>query len=377
MRASRNPVTHATLFALLFFGLGAGIARAEPPRLLFVLDASGSMWGAIGGQTKIEIARDVLRDEVVGKLDPAIPMGLLAYGHRNKGDCADIELVADIGTDRDGVLAAVDRLQPMGMTPLTASLERAREMAREYEGRTEIIVVSDGKETCGGDPCATARALRESGTDVRMQRVHVVGFDVTEEEERQLDCVAREGGGTYVRADDATELRDAVVSLSRVVVAPGLSPVRSATPAVQKIALSATGRLKIPNFTGTNPVVMCPVRDGQRSNDCIHRPTDALELPVGTHTLAWDRLRFPVEIQPGQDTELQLATLEIAGDWNGYFTVGTIDGNVRVGSVHKRRKTSTIQLPPGSYRFMWFQRPDVTFDVTLSAGEVRRLELGS
>jgi Ca-activated chloride channel family protein len=59
---------------------------------IIVLDASGSMWGQIDGRAKLEIAREAL-GSVLSGMDPATEIGLMAYGHREKGSCEDIELV--------------------------------------------------------------------------------------------------------------------------------------------------------------------------------------------------------------------------------------------------------------------------------------------
>ncbi len=71
------------------------IAMAEGKSII-VLDASGSMWGQIEGRAKLEIAREAL-GSVLSGMDPATEVGLMAYGHRSKGDCADIELVVPPG----------------------------------------------------------------------------------------------------------------------------------------------------------------------------------------------------------------------------------------------------------------------------------------
>lgn len=67
-------------------------ALAEAPRSILVMDGSGSMWGQIEGRPKLEIARDTVAT-VLGSLPAGQELGLMAYGHREKGNCSDIELV--------------------------------------------------------------------------------------------------------------------------------------------------------------------------------------------------------------------------------------------------------------------------------------------
>ena len=82
---------------LLVSGLFLGAAQgAQPPtRVILVLDASGSMWGKVEGKTKIEIARETIAG-LMKDWDPAIELGLMAYGHRREGDCKDIELLIPV-----------------------------------------------------------------------------------------------------------------------------------------------------------------------------------------------------------------------------------------------------------------------------------------
>jgi len=82
---------------LLVSGLFLSAAQgAQPPtRVILVLDASGSMWGRIGDKTKIEVARETVAG-LMKDWDPAIELGLMAYGHRREGDCKDIELLVPV-----------------------------------------------------------------------------------------------------------------------------------------------------------------------------------------------------------------------------------------------------------------------------------------
>ena len=62
---------------------------------ILVLDASGSMWGEVGGRSKIEIARETVAS-VVDTLPKDTRLGLMAYGHNREGDCTDIELLLPV-----------------------------------------------------------------------------------------------------------------------------------------------------------------------------------------------------------------------------------------------------------------------------------------
>lgn len=226
------PVLLAPALAALLMAPGPAQAqgtadqpRTAPPDALLILDASGSMWGQIDGINKIVIARDVV-EQVVRSMPEDQRLGLVAYGHRRKGDCRDIETLADVGADRGEVIEAVRALSPRGKTPLSASVEHAA-LALDYtEQAARVILVSDGLENCEADPCALAALLAEKGLDFT---VHVVGFDVTEEERAGLQCIAEGTGGTFLAADTAHELTEALDSLA-VPPAPEPEPEAEAAP---------------------------------------------------------------------------------------------------------------------------------------------------
>jgi Ca-activated chloride channel family protein len=191
-------------------------ARAETSRTVLVLDASGSMWGQVDGRPKIEIARDVIRDLMVD-WDDRIELGLVAYGHRSRHDCDDIETLIETGPpDTARVLAAAEALRPIGMTPIGAAVRHAAEQLHYRKSRATVVLVSDGQETCGVDPCALARELLATGVDFT---THVIGFDVTREERAGLECLAGATGGRFLTADDTASLLDALRTAMREVAA--------------------------------------------------------------------------------------------------------------------------------------------------------------
>jgi Ca-activated chloride channel family protein len=180
----------------------AGAARADENAML-VLDASGSMWGQVGGEAKIVIAKRVL-GKVLADLPADRHIGLIAYGHRREGDCADIEEIAPVGADRAAISAAVEKINPKGKTPMADSVKLAAEKLRYTDEKATVILISDGVETCEPDPCGVAAALERAGVDLT---VHVVGFDVAEENaQAQLRCIAENTGGEFVPAANADEL---------------------------------------------------------------------------------------------------------------------------------------------------------------------------
>lgn len=191
----------------------AGPVKAQS-NLLFIVDSSNSMWGQIDGTAKIDTAKSVLR-ETLETLPPEVSVGMLAYGHRRRGDCGDVELVSPIGSDAAQLRAVVGRLTPRGKTPIAASLQAA---AGAFDGRLEqtnnILLISDGIETCSGNPCAVAEELAKMNIDLK---VHVVGFNVDAATRAQLQCIADKGRGQYFDARNAAEFSAALQQTQEIV----------------------------------------------------------------------------------------------------------------------------------------------------------------
>ena len=194
---------------------------------IIVLDASGSMWGQIEGRAKLEIAREAL-GSVLSSMDPETEIGLMAYGHREKGSCEDIELVVPpaAGTAQ-AITDAANAMQFLGKTPLTEAVRRAAAELRSTEEKATVILITDGIETCEADPCALGAELEASGVDFT---AHVVGFGLTEEEGKAVACLAENTGGKYIQASDAGQLVEALKT-TVVVAAPEPEPVPEPEPA--------------------------------------------------------------------------------------------------------------------------------------------------
>ncbi|MGB0967499.1 MAG: vWA domain-containing protein, partial [Halocynthiibacter sp.] len=184
---------------------------------MVVFDVSGSMWGQIDGVTKIEIARDAFSTISADWDAGNVNAGLIAYGHRRKGDCSDIELISEPAPGSSAALGQiVNRLNPRGKTPLSDAVRLAAETLRFTEESATVVLVSDGRETCSADPCAVGAELERLGVNFT---AHVVGFDVTDPDARaQLQCLADNTGGQYFDAGDANGLGDALRNITAPVV---------------------------------------------------------------------------------------------------------------------------------------------------------------
>ena len=173
----------AALSAMMVLSLPA----LATDRAIIILDASGSMWAQINGKARIDIARETLKDVLAGVPD-SLELGFMAYGHRSKGDCNDIEtLVQPAAGTADAIASAAAQLNPKGKTPLSASVKMAAEELKYTEDKATVILITDGLETCDADPCALASSLAKAGVDFK---VDVVGLALSKTEADQVRCIA-------------------------------------------------------------------------------------------------------------------------------------------------------------------------------------------
>ena len=186
----------------------------EQYNVMIVLDASGSMGNMAGGKTRMEAAKEAIRS-FAASLPADARVGLRVYGHEGTGSEADKALScskSDVmyplqAYDQQKLDSALAQFKPAGWTPIALALEQAQHDLQAYKGdqNTNIIfLVSDGIETCGGDPVEVAKTLANS--DVT-PIVNVVGFGADGEAQRQLKQVADAAGGRYVLIQDQQELQ--------------------------------------------------------------------------------------------------------------------------------------------------------------------------
>ncbi|MCB0336023.1 MAG: VWA domain-containing protein, partial [Bdellovibrionales bacterium] len=193
----------ALVIALLAL-IGSLIAESEKENVIIVLDASGSMWGQVNQEPKISIAKRVVQD-LVNDWSLSSDIGLIAYGHRRKGDCKDIETIIPVSSpDPAQFKKVLSSLSAKGKTPLSDAVENAAETLKYKENAATVILVSDGIETCDRDPCKLASALESSGVNFT---THVVGFDLSQEDQGKIRCIADNTGGKFLAAHDAESLK--------------------------------------------------------------------------------------------------------------------------------------------------------------------------
>jgi Ca-activated chloride channel family protein len=249
----------AAAFLSFMVSLGWVAPTVSAERAIIVLDGSGSMWAQIDGVARITIARETLADVLTG-LPEDLELGLMTYGHRERGNCADIELLVEAAAGAGPAISeAANRINPIGMTPLSDAVRLAAEELRFTEQRATVILITDGLETCEVDPCQLGSELEGAGIDFT---THVVGFGLSDDEGQQVACLAENTGGRYISAEDGEALTEALTETVAEVVEAEPAPVPEPEPAPEPepVALEHTLAPIVVMAEGGEPLERSDVR---------------------------------------------------------------------------------------------------------------------
>ncbi len=193
-------------------------AVSAPTHIELIVDASGSMRRKMADTPKIDIAKTVLT-EIVNELPEKLHVALRVYGDRIRegrtGDCEDTRLLHPFrGLRKKELLNRIDSIRALGTTPIAYSLEQLQQDFAGTDGEKLVILVTDGREECEGDPVATVRRLKKQGLRFRL---NVIGFTLKNRRLiRQMKALARAGGGRYFSAQNYSSLKTSLADAMAV-----------------------------------------------------------------------------------------------------------------------------------------------------------------
>jgi Ca-activated chloride channel homolog len=207
------------------------------------IDSSGSMNGQVSGGVKMDLAKNAVKKFAAG-FPENTTITLRTYGHKGTGDdkdkqlsCSSTEVMYETNTyNEQNFSAALNKFKPSGWTPIAASIKAGYDdLKTKATADTENIlyVVSDGIETCDGDPVEEAKKLANSDLKVK---VNIIGFNVDDEGQKQLKAAAEAGNGVYYTVNSKVELENTLQEL-----------MGKATASIQKNMNKASSKTEI-NF---------------------------------------------------------------------------------------------------------------------------------
>lgn len=356
-------------------------ASARTVNVELVLDSSGSMAQEVSpGVTRIQAAKEVLNDVV-----DAIPeregvnVGFRVFGHEGSNQeadreesCRSTELVVPIeGVNKDALRGAIEGYTPVGWTPITLALqESAEDFQAPQEGEVNaVVLVTDGLETCGGNPCEAAEALAQGDVNVT---TYVIGFGLTQEEQGTLQCIADAGGGLNLGAANAEELNRALFTVLE-----------------ELQVVIQTGFLEIEEFGGIYPKATVDCREGATDSNPEGEVTSVtltdsnrVELPVGGCEVYWinpsgSESRVRVAIQPGETTWLRGSILKFPQGAGEIYTVKDLSGTIIWQDQFEQG--DYVWVLPGIYRMELLERVGdpilIMAEVQTLPGTVTTLEI--
>lgn len=215
-----------------------------PANIEIIVDASGSMLAQVEGSEKErwQVAQEALSTLVSsGTISDQSAVVVRTYGRRRGNDCNDLEVAQTLSRyNAEALQAVIGGIKPAvgGMTPLASSLRAASEDLQAAEGSTVVILVTDGLESCNGDPVAEAANFVR---DTDQRKVHVIGFALGDQEASdKLRQIAEQGKGLYFDANNSAQLTDALrqtIVLSYQITTPAGEPVASGTVGTEPVEI--------------------------------------------------------------------------------------------------------------------------------------------
>jgi Ca-activated chloride channel homolog len=196
--------------------LAQGINKQELPkkvRILFLLDASGSMLAKWENQTRMAVAKKLLVDIVDSlKINKNLELGLRVYGHqfdKRYNNCQDTKLEVKFYPDNhEDIKAKIRTLKPQGVTPIAYSLmEAANDFPVEKNVRNIVIIITDGLESCKGDPCKVSFELQKKNIFLKP---FIIGIGGEKGFAEAFNCM-----GKYYDADNVAKFQKAIKTAIR------------------------------------------------------------------------------------------------------------------------------------------------------------------
>ncbi len=388
------------LFPLDLFSQETEVPAETIPIAYIILDASSSMWGRIDDRPKIELAKDVIT-KVVNGLPQKVNAGFTVYGHRRAEDCKDIEDISALGIlDKKSIFEKLKNITPRGKSPLTDAISHVIDKVKDLEGPKTIILISDGVESCGKDPCKLIKELKANNINFKIE---VIGLNVSESETEQLKCIAEESGGAYQYITSAAQINPPPPTATPLSIIENTIPIISAptyalataTPdsitLINKVptpytALADRGRGEI-IFEHDNWLIRpfyWRLIDPNTGEEIVRsRDFEQKDVPEGSYVLAWRQyehgsteviIDYEVIIKAGKTTELPLYTairLNLP-NWIKPPRFWGLQDAETLEQVAAFTPFETFLVAPGYYELIWRQyenRAD-----TLSFGKIEIAE---
>lgn len=366
-------------FSLFLYASALGQTKVQQKlpdktRILFLLDASGSMqeqWER-PNQTRWSVAKSILT-KIVDSLrqNNKLELGLRVYGHRSPQEiknCKDTWLEVPFkAKNHTLIIDKLGEIKPKGVTPITYSLEQAANDFPAGPGyRNIVILITDGIESCGGDLCATSRALQKKGVFLRP---YIIGLGLRSE--KTLECA-----GKYIDADTPGKFFDILNESIE-------SSFARTTVSVELLDGNNRPTETNVNITFVNSVTGSPMYDFVHYLDRQGRPDTVQIDPVVDYDLVVNTIpaviKKNIAITIGKHNVISIAAPQ------GNLIVqqeGRRDGNLQSiirehgkETINTQASSTPFRYLAGKYEVETLTLPRRTFDVEIQPNKTRTLLL--
>ncbi len=345
-----------------------GLVKATEKSVALILDASGSMQAKLSsGERRINAAKDAV-ETFTNATAGDVRLSLWAYGHqshRSKKNCADIQQLTSyqaLNNNRSNVIAKARELKAQGYTPISDILEQAAtDLKTESEAKSRIVIlVSDGKETCKGDPCAVAKALAAADANLV---VHTIGFAVDVAARYELQCMAKHGRGNYYEASDVKKLSE---SLSTAIKSTKIKAPEPVKPEVKK-----PGTLQLINPSASRHAVFNSVTDEEVGH--LSSVTPAISLPEGIYRVKFGNAYWRgIEVENGKVTTIETGILYVPNASFKGHKILDWETDKEISKLSSRSKS--MNLMPSTFKVMF---GTMSVKVELQPGKTTKVPAGS
>lgn len=362
------------------FVFSSGALFSQTNRILFIFDDSYSMYANWNSNIKIEVAKQVMGEFLDSLRDvPNLQLALRCYGHttffKPERNCKDTKLevpFAEAKTNAVKIKQRIKRLEPLGTTPIAYSIgESANDFTPCGDCRNIVILITDGIEECGGNPCEVSAALQKKGIFIRP---FVIGVGLDLKFADVFSCI-----GKYYDVSNEANFKDVLKlviteALSQTTVEVDLldiNKVPSETDVDMTFYEAGTGKVKY-NYLHT-------INHRGNPDTLVLDPDLKYDLTV--HTIP------PVEkknisIQRGQHNIIPLDApqgflrLELDGAINKYFPTTIVRKNGEMKTLNVQEFGKTEKYIVGKYDLEVLTLPRIYLkDVEIKQSSVNTLKI--
>lgn len=342
-----------------------------------MLDGSGSMLAGWENTRRIHVAKKLLSHFVDSlRTNEDLEVALRVYGHqfdRRLNRCNDSKLEVPFGKDNhDAIVQKLRIIEPKGNTPIAYSLEQAAgDFPAGNDARNIIIIITDGIESCDGDPCAVSLALQKKGIFLRP---FIIGIGMDKKFEEAFGCM-----GDFYDATDISAFRKALhqavfQSLEETTVSVELLDEQN-RPTERDVNISFMN-----STTGASLFEFVHYRDEQGAPDSVEIDP-VLDYDIVVNTLP-PVVRRNVHFTPGKHNVISInspqgeLSVALPGHTEYAHGVAAVVKNVENGvTITNLNVPARVKLLAGEYRLEIMTLPRRTMDLVIRPREVSEIKL--